>query len=154
MERMTPEQMEKMVHTALRSLPDRRAPASLEARVHAALEARATIPWWHKSWNNWPQAVRAAFLVLGGGVTAAMVFGGFYLEAGADSAALNHALAPALTLGGQIAGVVRGIGDFFALVARHIPALWLYGTIVFFAGAYAMLVGLGATAYRTLWTRR
>jgi hypothetical protein len=34
---------------------------------------------------------------------------------------------------------------------RHIPALWLYGTIVLFAGVYAMLVGLGAAAYRTLW---
>jgi hypothetical protein len=151
MERMTPEQIEKMVHTALRSLPDRRAPASLEARVHAALEARANILWWHKSWSYWPQAVRAAFLVLGGGVAAAMVFAGFYFQAGADSAALNHALAPVLTLGGQVAGVVRGIGDFFALVMRHIPALWLYGTIVLFAGVYAMLVGLGAAAYRTLW---
>jgi hypothetical protein len=152
MERMTPEEMEKMVHTALRSLPDRRAPASLEARVRAALEARANIPWWHRSWNHWPQAVRAAFLVLGVVVTALMVFGGYYLQAGADATALSRALAPVLTLGGQVAGVVRGIGDFFALVVRHIPALWLYGTIVFVAGVYAMLVGLGAAAYRTLWT--
>ena len=30
MERMNPEQLEKMVHSALRSLPNRRAPATLE----------------------------------------------------------------------------------------------------------------------------
>ena len=56
MNRLNPEQLEKMVHAALRSLPDRRAPASLEARVLAAVQARAapisspaSTPWdgWH-----------------------------------------------------------------------------------------------------------
>jgi hypothetical protein len=151
MERMTPEQMEKMVHEALRSLPNRRAPASLEARVHAALEARAAIPWWHKSWAFWPRPVRTGFLVLCGAVMALIVLAGFYLQAGADSAATNQAIAPVLSGASRIMGVVRGIENYATLVVRHIPAVWLYGTVAFVAGVYAMLMGLGAAAYRTLW---
>jgi hypothetical protein len=151
MERMTPEQMEKMVHEALRLLPNRRAPASLEARVHAALEARAAIPWWHRSWAYWPQPVRAGFLVLCGVVTFLMMLGWLYLQAGADPTVAVQALAPVLSGASRIMSVVRGIENYAALVVRHIPAVWLYGAIAFVAAVYAMLMGLGAAAYRTLW---
>lgn len=154
MERMNPEQLEKMVHAALRSLPDRRAPASLEARVLAAVEARAAIPWWHKSWSYWPQWVRALFLVFCGGVAGLLVFTGIYVQAGFDTAQASGTLAPALAFANHVLGIGRGLADFVALVMRHIPSLWLYGAIAFIAGLYAMLFGLGAAAYRTLWVHR
>ena len=72
-DRMTPDELEKFIHRTLRSLPDRRAPATLEARVAAALEARAAIPWWHKSWTYWPQWVRALFVLFCGGLAALVV---------------------------------------------------------------------------------
>jgi hypothetical protein len=59
-----------------------------------------------------------------------------------------------LAWGGRIVALVRGFGDFIALVGRSIPTLWIYGAIAFVAGLYAMLFGLGAAAYRTLWAHR
>ena len=154
MERMNPEQLEKMVHSALRSLPNRRAPATLEARVRAAIEAQAAIPWWHKSYAYWPSPVRVAFLALCAGLAGLLVFAVVSLQAGIDSAELNGTFAPVLAWGSRIGALGRGLADFVALVGRNIPTLWLYGTVAFVAGLYAMLFGLGAAAYRTLWTHR
>ncbi len=154
MERMTPEQLEKMVHSALRALPDRRAPATLEARVRAAIEMRAAIPWWHQSWSHWPQGVRAAFLGFCGGLAGLLVFAGIYVQAGFDSAQFHGAVAPALALADRLLNIGRGVGGIITLVARSIPTWWLYGAIAFVAGLYAMLFGLAATAYRILWTPR
>jgi hypothetical protein len=152
--RMNPDELERFIHQTLRSLPDRKAPGTLEARVLAEVERRAAIPWWHKSWSYWPQAVRAAFLLLCGGLAALLVFAGVYFQTGFDSAQANAAVAPALTLAGQGWDIVRGLVDFVAMVVRHIPSLWFYGVIAFVAGLYAMLFGLGAAAYRTLWAHR
>ena len=154
MERMNPEQLEKMVHSALRSLPNRCAPATLEARVRAAIEAQAAIPWWHKSYAYWPVPVRIAFLVLCAGLAGLLVLAGISLQTNFDSAQLNGTFAPLLNWGGRIVALGRGLADFIALVGRNIPTLWLYGTVAFVAGLYAMLFGLGAAAYRTLWTHR
>ncbi len=156
MERMNPEQLEKLVHQALRSLPDRRAPASLEARVRAAIERQATIPWWHKSWSYWPQSVRAGFLVLCTGLVGLFVFVGLQIhwQGNVDFSQLQHTLAPVQDLVDRVVGIGRGIRDFGALVMRHIPSWWLYALVAFVAGLYAMLFGLGAAAYRTLWYRR
>lgn len=41
-DKMTPEDLEKFIHRELRSLPPRKAPAGFEARMQAALAARAT----------------------------------------------------------------------------------------------------------------
>lgn len=154
MERMNPEQLEKMVHAALRALPDRRAPATLEARVRAAIEMRVAIPWWHQSWSHWPQWVRAAFLGFCGGLAGLFVFAGIYVQAGFDSAQFHGAVGPALALADRLWNIGRGVAGFIPLVVRSVPAWWLYGAIAFVAGLYAMLFGLAATAYRTLWTPR
>lgn len=40
--KMTPEELEQFIHRELRALPPRKAPAGFEARIQAALAARAT----------------------------------------------------------------------------------------------------------------
>ena len=154
MEPTNPEELEKLVHTALRSLPDRRAPASLELRVMAALERQAAIPWWHKSWSCWPQWARAAFLVFCGGLAGLLVFAGVYVQTGFDSVQFHQAAAPALTLIRGLLDAGRTLVAFTALLVRQIPGWWLYGVGAFVVMLYGMLFGLGAAAYRTLWSHR
>lgn len=151
---MTPDELEKFIHRTLRSLPDRRAPATLEARVLAAIETRAAIPWWHKSWSYWPQWVRALFVLFCGGLTALVVLGGAGLPTGVDTAQLSRAFAPMLSLVRPAIGLGRGLADVIALIGRSIPTWWFYGAAAFVAGLYVMLVGVGAAAYRTLWVNR
>jgi hypothetical protein len=152
--RLNEQELEQLIHRTLRSLPNRRAPGTLEARVMAEVERRATIPWWHKSFACWPQGVRVAFLAFCGGLAAVLVLAGIYVQAGFDSAQFHAAVAPAQALADRALTAVRGLADFAALVWRHVPTWWLYGGIAFVAGLYAMLFGLGAAAYRTLWTHR
>jgi hypothetical protein len=154
MERMTPEELEKMVHSALRSLPNRRAPATLEARVRSALEARAALPWWHQSYAHWPLAVRIGFFGLSAALVAFLVYASVLLPNSSDLSANTGALAPLVSWGTRLLAAGRSIIDFVSLVARNLPAVWVYGVGACIVGTYAMLAGLGAAAYRTLWSHR
>ena len=155
MEPLNPEKLEHRVHAALRALPDRRAPASLAARVQAEIERRAAIPWWHKSYAYWPSWARGTFLAgASAGVVALMVFVAVNLAGGVNGSPLGGALDPWIAFARRAYGVTSWIGDLISLVISGVPPLWLYGGLAVVAAMYLSLVGLGATAYRLLWTRR
>jgi hypothetical protein len=155
MEPRNPEKLEQSVHAALRALPDRRAPASLAARVQAEIERRAAIPWWHKPYAYWPSWARGTFLAgAGAGVIALMVFVMVNLNGGLEGSRLGGALAPAIAFARRVYGVGAWIGDLGSLIFSSVPPLWLYGGLAIVAAMYLSLVGLGATAYRLLWTRQ
>jgi len=151
---MSPDELEKYIDRMLHSLPDMRAPRTLEARVRAAIEARAAIPWWHKSWSNWPQSVRAFFILICGAAAVLLVAAGAGLPTTVDGAQLGHVFAPVAAFTRPLVGLGRGLGDIIAAVARSLPVWWLYGAAAIVVSLYVMLVGVGAAAYRTLWTSR
>jgi hypothetical protein len=143
------QKLEQLIHHTLRALPQRKAPRSLESRVLAGIAARQTLPWWRQSFAHWPLAVRAAFFVLAGGLAAGLVWLG--ATGSADwLRAFRGFLAPVV----QVRAVAAFVADLGATVFRSIPTLWLYGGIAFIATLYAALIGLGATAYRTLIVNR
>ncbi len=155
MEPLNPDKLEQSVHSALRALPDRRAPASLAARVQAEIERRAAIPWWHKSYAYWPSWARGTFLAgAGAGVVALMVFVTVNFTGGVDASPLGGALAPVVAFARRVCGVGAWIGDLVSLIISNVPPLWLYGGLAVVAAMYLSLFGLGATAYRLLWSRR
>jgi hypothetical protein len=145
------DELEQFIHRTLRSLPDRRAPGTLEARVLAAVERQALVPWWHKGWAYWPAAVRATFLAGATGVAGAVLMAAYTLFAGVDTSAVAAEAAAPLAafqrivdIGGWLAGLAKS-------VVAGIPALWLYGGLAFVAAMYASVFGLGAVAYRALY---
>lgn len=149
MSHFDPQQLERQIHRTLRSLPDRRAPRSLEARVLASIAARRALPWWRQSFTHWPAPARVgfalstfAFLM----VLTMTTMGGLP----AVAALWNEWLAPLAGLRAAIAT----LGDAASLIWQRIPTLWLYGALASFAALYATLFGLGATAYRTLVVHR
>jgi hypothetical protein len=150
----SPEDLEKIIHQTLRSLPDRRAPRSLESRVLAAIEARAALPWWKQSFLQWPVAARIGFLLLSGGLVKVALIAAVWAMAGFEPTQFTNAFSNQFAWIERISAFATGIRDFGALVFRNIPALWLYGTLALIAGIYAALFGLGATAYRTLYSNR
>jgi hypothetical protein len=153
-DRMNPDELEKFIHRTLRSLPDRRAPDTLESRVLAAIETRAAIPWWHKSWAYWPFWVRTLFLLLCGSLAALIIYGGVALRTNVNAMHVNTTFAQVYNLIQSVIGLGRVFADCIAAIGRNIPAIWIYGTVLFVAGLYAMLFGLGTAAYRTLWANR
>ena len=150
----SPEQLEKLIHQTLRSLPDRHAPHTLEARVRAAVAARAALPWWHQSFAQWPLAARCVFILVSGGLVKVALMAAVWVMAGFDGAQFTSAFAQPMAWLEGARMVFSGVGNFFALIVRNIPALWLYGGLAVVAALYTSLFGLGAAAYRMLYANR
>jgi hypothetical protein len=150
----SPEDLEKIIHQTLRALPPRRAPHSLEARVRAALEARASLPWWKQSFARWPLAARVAFFIGSAGVAKLVLMATLWVMAGFDGAQFAGAFSTQFGWIQTASAIVNGLGDFCGALYRSIPPLWLYGGLAFVATMYAALFGLSAAAYRTLYANR
>jgi hypothetical protein len=146
---MTPpdeQKLERAIHQALRELPNRRAPASLEHRVRAAIEQGAPLPWWRQGFGRWPLPARVIFL----GASLAVMAVIAWLPVGDDALGPVRDLASNLTWLGAVGAVGAALADFFRIVIGSIPPVWLYGGLALVAGLYATLFGLGAAAYRAL----
>lgn len=144
--------LEHQVNELLRSLPLRRAPEHLSARVLEQLARRAAAPWWRRSFWHWPWLMRSVFLA------ACLVLIGISLLGTAGVPAHVPALAGALGgmqlhapgwVGHLAAGPHAALALLSALV-RALPAAWLEAIAVIAGAAYVLLFGLGAAAYRLL----
>ncbi len=144
------DKLEQSLHRVLRSLPDRKAPAGLVARVQAELNRRAMLPWWRKSFAHWPSAVRAGFFA-GSAIAAALVVAGLFVVGQSSGA---HELASGISASYAWVAVVRDVVSVAGYRARAflaaIPAVWLYGGAATIALCYASVAALGLTAYRAL----
>jgi hypothetical protein len=119
--------LERLLESTLYDLPVRRAPTTLESRVFGELERRAALPWWRRSFAHWPLPARASFPSL--------------QESGALPVSGARAAAVLLASAGNLA----------TLLARTVPPTLVYAGIAVCAVLYAVLFGLGATLYRTLY---
>jgi hypothetical protein len=151
MKKLNEKELEQVIHATLRALPNRRAPGTLEARVLAEVERRATIAWYHKSWSYWPAAVRAAFLVLGTAFAGVAVTAFYQLSQGVASGAVAHEVATGYGWLTRIAGAADWTVTFAQQMVAGIPSLWLYGGLAFVVAMYATFIGLGTAAYRYLY---
>jgi len=154
MARLTPEQLEQKIHAVLREQPLRPAPRSLEARVRGEIARRQALPWWHRSYACWPQPIKLTFLVVATGLAAAMLLLFMPVLGVVSGDALRQIFQP-------ISGVVHTLraasSALLGLVTPTVPEIsstYLYGGLAIISGAYAVMLGLGATAYRVLWQHR
>jgi hypothetical protein len=149
-----PDKLEKAIHETLRSLPNRKAPPALEARVLAELARRAALPWWHRSWVNWPPAVRWFFLFFSAGVCASMIVGCVALLHRTPLGVMGRVLArPSGILAALTTAIHATLGVAGELL-NLVPRVWLYGGVATITLLYATVFLAGAAAYRTLWQSR
>lgn len=149
--KMTPDELEQFIHRQLRGLPPRRAPRTLESRVLAAIEQRAAVAWYHKSYAYWPAPVRAAFLTLATAGVGGVMTAAYLLMAGTSL--------PDVTaqVGSRLGGVMRLVDaatwtfDLCGRLFASIPPLWLYGGAALVTAMYVAFFGLGAAAYRAFY---
>ncbi len=144
------DKLEASLHRVLRSVPDRRAPASLEGRVLAELSRRAALPWWRKSFSHWPASVRAAFFVSSALAAALIVSGLIVLGRSAGAASLTSGASEPFAWLRVARDVVASANSNIRAVIAAIPSLWLYGILGIVAASYMALAAIGATAYRAL----
>jgi hypothetical protein len=142
-------EMEARVGQALRTLPARRAPGTLESRVLDSLARRAPLPWWRRGFGEWPAAARVAF-----GVTSVALVVLTVLAAATASRDLGS-----LGASRAISTPVLHDASVFFVIARTLSASltsilsssWVLGYLIAGAVLYAALFGLAIAGYRTLY---
>jgi hypothetical protein len=133
--------VERLLDRTLRELPLRRAPPTLESRVRGELARRAALPWWRLSFAHWPPPARAAFLL----ICAVLIWLAFLGGAAAAAEVLS------LSWARQAGMFAMSLGTLAATIARISPPAWLYQGLAVCGVLYAVLFGLGAVVYRTLY---
>ncbi len=142
------DELERIVRRAMKDLPLRRAPATLENRVLGELARRAALPWWRSSFGHWPALARAVFVVICAGLIRLAFLEGAVAVAGIHS--LRESGLLPLSWARDVAVLASAAGNLLALLARTAPPTWAYEGIAVCAVLYAVLFGLGAAVYRTL----
>jgi hypothetical protein len=131
----------RLLDRTLRGVALRRAPPSLEARVSGEIERRAALSWWRLGFVHWPLLARAAFLAVSVALIGVAFLGGASAIAAVRSLSWTR----------DASELMISAGNLAALPARISPPAWLYHGIAVCAVLYAVLFGLGAAMYRTLY---
>lgn len=148
------EKLERLIARALRAQPARRAPQDLPARVFTEIERRAALPWWRNTFAHWPMAARAGFVVASYGFVRLAIAAAMWVTGTLRSLQTAGALDSARHWLHGPANIISVAADVGAAVVRTVPTYWLYGGAATALALYAVLFGLGATAYRTLYINR
>ena len=142
-------EMEARLGQALRTLPERRAPATLESRVLEALARRVPLPWWRRSFGEWPAAARVAFGVTSTVLVVLTVLGAAAANANLGSLGASHALStPVLHDAAVFFVITRTLSVSLASI---LSSSWVIGCLIASAALYAALFGLAIAGYRTLY---
>ncbi|HEY4299601.1 MAG TPA: hypothetical protein VGM73_01925 [Candidatus Didemnitutus sp.] len=148
MKKMNEKELEEFIHTTLRSLPDRRAPGTLEARVLALVEQRAGVAWYHRGWTYWPATVRVIFLALASSVAALAVVALYFAGQGVELSRVAHEVGTRFPAAAEWYAAGSWFVGFTNRIATNLPSLWVYGGLAAMAALYATFFGVGAAAYR------
>ncbi len=145
-----PQKLEDIIHKALRALPDRAAPRTLEARVLMAVGRRAALPWWRRSYAQWPVSVRCAFMLLLAAAAAAV----YFLSRSNATAQAVGAVAMRIPWFAFLQSAYESLAESVRVVSDAIPQTWLYGSVALIAGCYALLIGLAVVAHRVFFGQK
>ncbi len=135
------EALDRLFDRTLHELPLRRAPLTLESRVIRELERRAALPWWRRSFAHWPLLARAGFVVICAALIRLAFLGGATAVTGVRS----------LSWVREVGGLTASAANLLAVLGRIQPPTWAYAGMAVCAVLYAVLFGLGAAVYRTLY---
>jgi len=141
--------LEQLLERSLRALPARRAPMGLESRVLRELERRAARPWWHRSYGYWPSGARTAFVFVCAALAVLVLAGGNWTFDAIRS--LHDSGALSMTSAHRISASLTAARDLWSLLMNAVPSEWLRVGLATGTVLYAVLFGLGAAAYRTLY---
>ena len=147
--------LERLIDDACRAQPPLAAPPTLAARVLAQLEQRAQRALWQRPFPEWAVSVRVAFVF----ASVALIAAALSWSAGASGAPWIAALwqrplarlESAGSLLSFLTAFTRALG---VTLLQDIPAFWLYGACAAVLALYALLAGISAMAYRSVYGMR
>lgn len=147
MEKQSKPGLEEAIHRELKALPQLKAPSNLLPSVMAAIQARANLPWYRKSWQKWPRGLQLLSLGLGLVMVSAITGSAGWAWQTWVSEPLSRltTLASAELL--SIWSVLQAFAGAMALAAKSMSStVWItLGCLV--AVSYAVCIGTGAFVY-------
>jgi len=156
--KLTPEDQAKLaqlIDQTCREQPALNAPRALRSRVFAELERRAALPWWRKSFVNWPLPMRIVFVLAAIGVVQATLNMTLWFN---DQLVVAQPVSRSLSWLQNISAFIsflQSLSDYLGATLLHrIPVSMLYGAAFGVLILYGLLLGLSAAAYRTLYATR
>jgi hypothetical protein len=154
---MNPEyerRLEAEIDRELKGLPELRAPATLAPRVLAAIERRASVPWYRQSWPMWPVAVRAAVMLVLVALFGGICFGAWKLSPAEVFAFTTQKLAGRFSDFSATWHVLSAAIGGLSLAAKKLNAGLLATWLVAMAFGYAICMALGTVYVRFALGRR
>lgn len=148
------QQLESAISRELKALPELTVPKAVADRVMAAIACRAGVPWYRRSWEAWPLALRVASLAM-----LLALFGGLCFVAAEfpQSAMIGQAIQRA----GQWFAGLNSLGTTLHILATSaelaIQKLGSALVIVVLVAAglgYALCMGLGTLYFRMAFAKR
>jgi hypothetical protein len=130
----------ELIGQAVRDIPHRSAPLSLERRVLAELERQAAAPWWRKDFLHWPVAARLLFLIASAGLIRLV------LRAPAWMQGSSLDMPPEISW-------IQTTTHAISLAVHHLPSLLVYGGGALVVTLYVAFFGISAIAWRSLSAR-
>jgi hypothetical protein len=143
-----PDRLERLTGAQLARQRDLRAPASLEARVMAAIAAQ-TAPWYARSFRHWPWWARALF-VLAAALVAYWLSGKSVVVFNAAQSQLATHSGTALADVSSWLDVLGTLRRSFDAIVQLVPTGWALLVTATIFTCYATLAAGGMFAYRTI----
>jgi hypothetical protein len=146
--------LESEISRELKALPPLTAPASLVNRVMAAIEQRANVPWYQRSWQTWPRSLQAAalvtLLVLFGG----LCFAGWELSHAETMSKTSHRIGHWFSGLYTIGNVFKILADSTALVVKKMGTPFAVACLAAAGLGYAVFLSLGTIYFRLAFPKR
>ena len=148
------QQLEQMISRELKTLPELDAPDSLTDRVLAAIERRVEVPWYRRSWEAWPAALRLASFAL-----MLMLFGGLCLAGWEmpQSEVIRqtaHRAGEWLSSFNTVGSTLHILVESAGLVMKKLGAPFILAALIAAGLGYAMFLGFGTVCFRLVYTKK
>jgi hypothetical protein len=147
-------QLEAQIDRVLKRLPELPAPAALAPRVLELIEARAAAPWYRRSWQTWPFALRMVSLTALIALFGALCYAGWQLQQGEGFAAVDRQLAAWSSFARTLWATFNLLLGAGALILKHLGTGFIVTCLAALALGYGVCLALGTAFLRVAFARR
>jgi hypothetical protein len=147
--------LETAISRELKALPELAAPGALASRVMAAIEQRARVPWYRRSWQTWPAVLQAASLVVLLALFGGLCFGGWQLSQTGTATLALHRAGEWFSGLGVIGNVFNAlVNAVVVVVVKKLGTGVIVACLVAVGTGYAMCIGAGTVYFRLAFAKR
>jgi hypothetical protein len=138
----------------LKALPALAAPATLANRVMGAIESRLRVPWYCRSWETWPVALRAASFLILVALFSGLCFAGWQLSRTEMFLHAMHQTGLWLTRFDLVGSTLGVLLNSVLLMMKKLGTPFIVIGLTAGALGYAAFVSLGTVYFRLAFPKR